>query len=412
MRLLHTSDLHLGQMLYSKSRLEESGKFLSWLIDLIRDEKIDVLLISGDIFDTTSPSNRALGQFFDFLNEVRRSTECEGIVVTGGNHDSPSLLRAPENVLRGLGIHIVSAATDDPGDEALLLNKKDGAPLCIVGAVPFLRDRDVRLSHAGESASEKDAALLSGVRRHYERVTERALELRSENPGTPMVLMGHLFAQGGEIHDGEGVRELYIGNLCQVQSDVFDPAFAYVALGHLHRAQKIKGCTEIRYSGSPCAMSFSEAKLTKSVLIAEFEEDRLTDIRSVPVPAFRELISIEGEFEAIREKLLELSASESTAWLDIYHTGSKIYPNLQDKLLEGIKNPKFTILRVRDAAKRAATIRAQHHGESLDDLTPEQVFERRLEKAAIGTDNEDYTILRNLFREVLHMHARPEDDES
>lgn len=411
MRLLHTSDLHLGQVLYSKSRLDESEKFLSWLIELIRKESIDVLLISGDIFDTTSPSNRALGQFFDFLDKVCRTTDCSGVVVTGGNHDSPSLLRAPENVLRSLGIHIVSTACTDPGDEALLLNKKDGTPLCIVGAVPFLRDRDVRLSKAGESTSEKEAALLAGVRRHYAAVTERALALQSENPGIPMVLMGHLFAQGGEIHEGEGVRELYIGDLCRVNSDVFDPAFAYVALGHLHRPQRIKGCTEIRYSGSPCPMSFSEAKLSKSVLIAEFDREKLTEVCPVTVPSFLQLVSIEGEFEDIRKKLLELAATDSTAWVDIYHTGSKIYPSLQDKLLEGIEKPKFTILRVRDAAKRAATLRSQHHGESLDDLTPEQVFERRLEKADIGRDSEDYTILRNLFREVLHMYARPEDAE-
>lgn len=274
--ILHTSDWHLGRRLYGRMRYEEFEAFLSWLQETISAQKVDVLIVAGDIFDTMTPSNRAQALYYEFLGKVSKLC-CEHIVIVAGNHDSPTFLDAPSKVLKFLNVHVIGTACDDLNDEVLVLDAIDGTPHCIIAAVPYLRDRDVRGSHAGESADSKDANVIKGIRAHYDEVASIA-KARQEHLSNahqrhiPIIATGHLFAAGSKTTEDDGVRDLYVGSLGQISADMFDDGFDYVALGHLHVPQRVGGCEHIRYSGSPIAMGFGEAKQQKQVLLVEFGE--------------------------------------------------------------------------------------------------------------------------------------------
>ena len=289
--ILHTSDWHLGRRLYGRMRYEEFEAFLSWLQETISAQKVDVLIVAGDIFDTMTPSNRAQALYYEFLGKVSKLC-CEHIVIVAGNHDSPTFLDAPSKVLKFLNVHVIGTACDDLNDEVLVLDAIDGTPHCIIAAVPYLRDRDVRGSHAGESADSKDTNVIKGIRAHYDEVASIAKARQqhlsdAHQRHIPIIATGHLFAAGSKTTEDDGVRDLYVGSLGQISADMFDDCFDYVALGHLHVPQRVGGCEHIRYSGSPIAMGFGEAKQQKQVLLVEFGkvEKSLSDESAILQPA-------------------------------------------------------------------------------------------------------------------------------
>lgn len=272
--ILHTSDWHLGRRLYGRMRYEEFEAFLSWLQDAISLQKVDILIVAGDIFDTMTPSNRAQALYYEFLGKVSKSC-CQHIVIVAGNHDSPTFLDAPSNVLKFLNVHVIGTACEDLNDEVLVLEDTNGNPHCIIAAVPYLRDRDVRISGSGESADSKDANVIKGIRAHYDEVAsiakaKQAKFAEANQRHIPIIATGHLFAAGGTTTEDDGVRELYVGSLGKISADMFDESFDYVALGHLHVPQRVGGRESIRYSGSPIAMGFGEAKQQKQVLLVQF----------------------------------------------------------------------------------------------------------------------------------------------
>ena len=274
LKILHTSDWHLGRRLYGRLRYDEFEAFLQWLENTISTQKVDILIVAGDIFDTMTPSNKAQALYYEFLGRVSRSC-CQHVVIVAGNHDSPTFLDAPSNVLKFLNVHVIGTACDDLEDEVLVLGDDDNNPHCIIAAVPYLRDRDVRSSSAGESADSKDANVIKGIRAHYDAVASIAKGqqeelIKSHQRHIPIIATGHLFAAGGKTTDDDGVRDLYVGSLGQISADMFDEGFDYVALGHLHVPQCVGGREGIRYSGSPIAMGFGEAKQQKQVLLVQF----------------------------------------------------------------------------------------------------------------------------------------------
>lgn len=283
--LLHTSDWHLGRRLYGKARYAEFEQFLTWQLAVINAHHVDVLLIAGDIFDTSSPSNQAQTLYYRFLHDVSQ-TACRHVVIVGGNHDSPSFLDAPHRLLKGFNIHVVGSMRDNLDDEILVLNNPNGTPELIIVAVPYLRDRDVRTVANGERLDDKENKLATGIREHYKAVTElakqrqHALE-RQFNKKIPLIGTGHLFATGGVTVEGDGVRELYVGSLAHVGADIFDPQFDYVALGHLHVPQAVGGQAHIRYSGSPIAMGFGESQQQKQVNLVRFEVNN--ELKALPM---------------------------------------------------------------------------------------------------------------------------------
>ena len=283
--LLHTSDWHLGRRLYGKPRYDEFKQFLDWQLQTLREQKVDVLLIAGDIFDTTAPSNQAQNLYYDFLSQVCH-TDCRHVIIVAGNHDSASFLEAPKQLLKAFNIHIIGSMTDTPTDEVITLSDKVGQAELIVMAVPYLRDRDVRTVGHGERLDDKERKLAQGIKAHYAQIADIAIaqqaQLKAKYKRTiPIVATGHLFTVGGQTMEGDGVRDLYVGSLGSIGAEIFHPQIDYVALGHLHIPQAVGGQPHIRYAGSPIAMGFGESRQQKQVHLLRF--DAKPDLLSQPL---------------------------------------------------------------------------------------------------------------------------------
>lgn len=377
MKILHTSDWHLGRTLFGQQRTAEFEAFLNWLRETLETEHIDVLLVAGDVFDTTTPSNRAQQLYYRFLCRVAQ-TDCRHVVITAGNHDSPSFLAAPRELLRQLNVHVVAQAQEDPGAEILELLATDGQPELLVCAVPYLRDRDMRSAEAGESIADKETKLLAAIRQHYAEVVALAAARRQQlAKEIPLVAMGHLFAAGGQTVEGDGVRELYVGSLAHISAGIFPEDIDYLALGHLHVPQQLKGCGTMRYSGSPLPMGFGEARQQKSVCLIEFD-GRRAQVTQLKAPVFQALESIRGDWAQIRSRLLDLVACGSEAWLEIVYTGSEVMTDLREQLDDAIAGSALEILRIKNNRVLEGVLGQRSLEETLDDLDVHQVFARCL----------------------------------
>jgi exonuclease SbcD len=395
--LLHTADWHFGAVLYGQRRHREHAAFSQWFVDCVAREKPDVVLISGDIFDSTTPSHQAQTLYYDTIAALRRGG-CPHIIITGGNHDAPSLLNAIQPLVKDQGIYIVGAATESPADEVVLLRDAAGIPQAIVCAVPYLRDRDVRLSESGQSPDDKHMALVTGIRDHYTAVVAAACQLR-DTLATPVPIlgMGHLFVAGGVA--GDGVRDLYVGTLSHVGSDIFPKSLDYVALGHLHVPQVVSGTTTIRYSGSPLPMGFGEAKQQKRVLkvtIASVGET--PEVTPLYVPVFQRLATVSGDFETIEAALIAFTQADPTEaiWVDIVYTGDALMPDLRDQITACIGTHPLQILRIKN--QRPLTGHDTAPVWDLEDLTHEEVFQYCLDAHQIPEDQR--SVLTDVYRET------------
>jgi len=381
MKILHTSDWHIGRTLYGRKRYEEFEAFLTWLAETIQQNAIDALLVAGDVFDTSAPSNRAQELYYRFLCRVAASS-CRHIVVVAGNHDSPSFLNAPKELLKALDVHVVGSSTASPEDEVLVLRNDQDTPELIVCAVPYLRDRDIRVAEAGESVEDKERKLIEGIRTHYAAVAALAEQKREElGVDIPIVGTGHLFTAGGQTVDGDGVRELYVGSLAHVTAGIFPTCFNYLALGHLHVPQKVNGLETIRYSGSPLPMGFGEAKQQKSVCQVEFHSTAAS-VQLIDVPIFQKLERVKGDWEGISNRILELSATDDPnhpgVWLEVIYDGTEVIGDLRERLEAAISGTQMEILRIKNNRIIERVLGQIHEEETLDDLNVNDVFERCL----------------------------------
>ncbi len=398
MKIIHTSDWHIGRTLYTHKRYEEYEAFLNWLAGLIEEREIDVLLVAGDVFDNSTPTNRSQELYYRFLCRVAAPAN-RHVVIIAGNHDSPSFLDAPRELLKFLNVHIVGAVSDNPDEEVLVLSGADGAARLIVCAIPYLRDRDIRTAEAGESMEDKDRKLVEGIRTHYRLVGAAAEKKRALlTKPVPMVGMGHLFTAGARTTGGDGVRELYVGSLAQVKADVFPPCLEYLALGHLHIPQRVAGSEYIRYSGSPLPIGFGEAGQEKSVVQVEFSGGP-PQVVIIPVPRFQELHSLHGDWATIARDIAALKSAGSKAWLEVVYEGEEIAGNLSERLAEAVAGTSLEILATRNNRVLERAMNMTAAAETLDDLDVTEVFRRCLEAHAVPA--EQYQELLEAYGEVV-----------
>lgn len=403
MKILHTSDWHIGRTLYGRKRYEEFEAFLTWLTETIQQNEIDALLVAGDVFDTSAPSNRAQELYYRFLCRVAASP-CRHVVVIAGNHDSPSFLNAPKELLKALDVHVIGSSSEALEDEVLVLRNEHGDPELIVCAVPYLRDRDIRVAEAGESVEDKERKLIDGIRTHYAAVATLAEQKREElGVDIPIVAMGHLFTAGGQTVDGDGVRELYVGSLAHVTAGIFPACFDYLALGHLHIPQKVNGSEIIRYCGSPLPMGFGEAKQQKSVCQVVFDQEEghsaAASIQLIDVPVFQRLERVKGDWDGISGRMLELSATDSQGWLEVIYEGDEIMGDLRERLEAAISGTRMEILRIKNNRIIDRVLGQIHEEETLDDLNVNDVFERCL--AAHDVPEEQRPELLRAYQEAV-----------
>lgn len=411
MRILHTSDWHIGSALYGRKRYDESEQFLHWLVETIKNCSIEALLVAGDIFDTSTPSNTAQELYYRFLNEVSRTT-CRHVIVTGGNHDSPSFLDAPKALLKAFNVYVVGSAAEREEDEVLVLKDADNNSEAIVCAVPFLRDRDVRQSSEGESYRDKENRLVEGIISHYQTVYEEACKERNElGKSLPIIGMGHLFIAGSSIYkrSGEtnGERDLYVGSLGQVPADRLPP-FDYFALGHLHIPQNVAGCKNIRYSGSPMAMNFDEIHQQKSVVIVDIH-DQHVHIRTVPVPAFRHFEQIKGDWDSIEASLRRLKEESFAGWVEVIYEGQEVIGNLRERVYKLVENTSIEVLKIQNAMLFNAVMKQYEKEVELQDLNPADVFDQCLIDHGIPDDQK--IVLKGLFSEVCRQISEADNQK-
>ncbi len=409
-------------MLLGRSRYGEFRLFLDWLLEKIVERQIDVLLVAGDVFDTQTPGPRVQRLYYEFLHRLS-GTGCRHVVVIGGNHDSPQLLDAPGELLRRINVHVVGGV-DIAGDgcanverELLLLRGNDGAPELIVCAVPFLREREISWSEAGDSATEKERRLTGAIRDHYAEIAEKAGKLRAEierEHGTrlPIVGMGHLFAVAARERElfssvsendaekrcsltGEGVRELYVGSLGAVDASHFPADFDYMALGHLHIARRV-GSETVRYSGSPLPMGFGEGSQRKYLVESTYADGAMS-VGLIEVPRFSHLVSIAGSREEIREAVEKWKTSPLPVWMDVRLTEPLDSFGLQKELDAWTAGTPIDILRF--FVPRPAVTRMSSVALEIDMLDEHHLFKRRLDRANIPENDREPYVRR--YKEIL-----------
>jgi len=409
MKILHTADWHLGKRLYRHDLADDHVRFLDWLAETIEERAIDVLLVSGDVFDTTNPNDGSMALYYQFLTRMlplRRQ-----IILTGGNHDSASKLNAPRQLLRHLDIHVVGCASGDCTEELIRLSR--GSTDLLVAAVPYLRDADLRQSISGQTYEDRIEALRMGIRNHYERLADHCQTAFS---GVPVLAMGHLYVNGASVSP-ESEREIHaVGGQAAFATEHFPEGFDYVALGHIHVPQRIGSSEFVRYSGSPLPLSFSERDNRHQLLELTLEDGKITQVESVPVPRFRSLRHIAGPLDCVRDELERLEVDEDRL------------PTLVEVLVEE-ENENLAIRQQFDLlqrdytgapfllAKSRLTFRNKLKGLAelyvadthLRDLSYLDVFAKRLDASGVVDDQRDTLMeaYRQLYRIVTENQTAP-----
>lgn len=311
MRILHTSDWHLGHTFCERSRTEEQGFFLDWLLRALDEHAVDVLVVAGDVFDIANPPAEALALYYGFLARLNAAAQARAratgrrlrAVIVGGNHDSASRLDAPSDVLEALDVTVVGG--HDPardvlplGDAAGLLvpiTGPSGGVELVVAAVPYLHEFRIGVRSFDAEAAALRSAMKSAFREVYTRLADKA---QAAFPGVPLVATGHLtcLPSEGALTTAEDAIPLEInrvGTLGALGPSVFDERYAYVALGHIHRGFAVDDARRIHYSGTPVQVSPVEPASSRRVLLVDIDASAVKT-QGIPVPQRRRLVRLDG----------------------------------------------------------------------------------------------------------------------
>ncbi|MFT5934515.1 MAG: exonuclease SbcD [Hydrogenophaga sp.] len=403
MRMLHTSDWHLGQHFMGKSRQAEHQALIDWLVVQIDAHAVDAVLVAGDIFDTGAPPSYARELYSELVVKLHRAGV--SLLLLGGNHDSVATLGESRAVLAFLSATVV-AAVGDPAEHVMVLPRRggQGEAGCIVCAVPFIRPRDVLRSQAGQSAEDKQQSMQAAIQAYYQAVVEagraRQAALQHElGRVVPLIATGHLTTVGASSN--ESVREIYVGSLDAFPTAAFPPV-DYIALGHIHKPQKVGGLEHIRYCGSPIALGFDEARQQKEMLLVDLDETGLVAVTALPVPRFQALVSVSGNLLSLASAIATAAAAgtaEKPVWLEVTVAEDDYLSDLPERIGAMTQGLPVEVLRVRRQRAGSAATLAGELIATLDELSPDDVFARRL--AAENLAPELQQALSQRYREVV-----------
>jgi exonuclease SbcD len=395
MKILHTSDWHIGKQLHKYDLSEDLDLFFDWLLNYIKTENIDVLLVSGDIFDQANPSQAAYKQYYDLLKKLI-NLDCK-IILTGGNHDSPAVLNAPAELLKAFDISVIGGATERMVDMFIPI-KKNGEKI-VVAAIPFLKDRDIRKSVAGETYATKIEQIKAGLSSYFSNVNSYYKEY---HPDEVFILMGHLYVQGSELSESE--RDIQIGNQAGIAATMFGEIPHYIALGHIHKPQVISDLQNIHYCGSPVPLSFSEKEDCKQINVITVKNNEITNVEIIPIPKHRNLVTFEGNLNEVEYKLnnyfekttltslAEIIVNEENETIERRQAFEALTSAEPNSNLEIVKSRLNFKSKIRGASEAFAV------GTDVADVTPMQMFEKKLE---LQSSLENTDELKNAFREIL-----------
>ncbi len=385
-RLVHTSDWHLGHELYGFERGPEHDAFLDWLASKVDELRADGLIVAGDIYDTVNPPIPAQQRLYRFLSRVLTADPFLEIVIVGGNHDSAARLELPRELLNDGRVHLFGAVPrvsgrPAPGRTVVELHDRSGIPRAMCGAVPYLRPGDLPVSAKGDEA----VGLL--YREVIDSVSGQARDL-------PLVLTGHLHVTGGVVSE-LSERRVLIGGQEAVSSTIFPSNVAYVALGHLHKPQAIAGLTQIRYSGSPLPMSVAEKDYEHSVVVVDIGTDGVvhTDLLRTPRPvAFYRVPAVgAAPLDQVESELLRLDLEDpgvnSRPFIEVAVALDSAQPDLKERIEAALDGKPLRLTRIvrQTAGQRGALADGVRDMLTLGELEPIDVFGQR-HRAEYGTD--------------------------
>lgn len=343
MKLIHTADWHLGQTFFGYERAAEHIRFLGWLSSLIVEQSIDVLLVAGDLFDGPNPSAASQKIFFDFIRKVTSENPLLKVVITAGNHDSGARLEAPSPLLDSMGVTVrgvLQRTADGDIDYDHHIIPIDEKVCCL--AVPYLRQGDYPPSDS----------YAQGVRMMYENLVKRAGER------FPLIVaMGHIHATGADVSLDDRAERTVVGGLDCVDVSAVSEQFAYMALGHLHKAQSVAHCSNVRYSGSPLPMSFAERNNRQSVTLVTID-DNATVVEKVPFDSPVKLVSIPNEpksLDCVLDEIAQLQRGEVndfSPFLEIRVAISEPEPDMRQKIEEALDGCAMRLARIEAVTQR------------------------------------------------------------
>lgn len=388
LRILHTADWHLGHTLHDLPRDREHDRFLSWLHDQLLAHAVDALLVAGDVFETANPPARAMRAWYGFLARARLAMPALDIVIVGGNHDSAARLEAAHPVLHELRIHVVGAL--DRGADGQLALDRVVVPLrdasgqvgawCL--AVPFLRAADLPAVDPG--IDDGGDPLVAGVRAVYDQALSLARARRQ--PGQALVAMGHCYMVGGQLSE-LSERRVLGGNQHALPTGLFAADLAYVALGHLHRAQAVGGREGVRYSGSPIPLAVDEADYTHQVRLVELHGDRLVGSRALPVPRAVEVLRLPADgpapwdqVEPLLRALPAAAGADRDEWpyLEVRVALDAPMPALRRLVEQALADRAARLVRLSVTRQGDGRSLAEAEGgRALGELGPDRVFRRK-----------------------------------
>jgi exonuclease SbcD len=415
MRLLHTSDWHLGHTLHEASREEEHAAFLAWLLDTLEAREVDALLVTGDIFDSANPPASAQRDWYRFLVAAGRRRPGLRVVAIAGNHDSAARLEAPGEVLAALDVTVVGELPRVDGrldaDRLLVpLCDRDGVTRAWVAAIPYLRPSDL----AGLAGPDDDGGEALAVDPKATRVAAvyaeaAALAKGRKRDGEAIVLTGHLYAAGTKLSD-LSERKIQKGNLEAVSHEAFDDDVAYAALGHLHLAQSVGGRENVRYAGSPIPLALSEAGYRHEVVLVELPVGGAARVETILVPRSVEILRLPGDGPGkLAEVLRLLGALPSDP--DPERLGPDLRPYLEVRLLleageptwkgdieAAVEGKAVRLLRIERSSTATGDPAPGPTDRTLSEVTPEEVFRMKYARQHGGDPPEDLLVA---FGEIL-----------
>ncbi|WP_263668519.1 exonuclease SbcCD subunit D C-terminal domain-containing protein [Bacteroides nordii] len=412
-RILHTADWHLGQTFFGYDRVEEHTHFLQWLVRELKENKIDVLLIAGDIFDVSNPSAASQHMFYRFIRQVTEENPKLQLVVVAGNHDSAARLEAPLPLLQEMRTEIRGIVRRHEGEidyDHLIVELKNSEgeveALCL--AVPFLRQGDYPVvTTDGNPYAE-------GVKELYARLQERALQRRKD--GQALVAVGHLQATGSEIAERDFSERTIIGGLECVSPDTFTEQIAYTALGHIHKSQRVSGRENVRYAGSPLPMSFAEREYHHGVVIVTLAEGWAVEIEKREYVPLVGLLSVPRGKAATPEEVLEelahlpLASEEAEGeqterslhfpYLEIKVLLTEPEPMLRQQIEEAIADKAVRLARIVSVYRQAEenTLEEEVLAAGLQEMNPLQIVKATFENIYQSEMPEE---LERLFQQAM-----------
>lgn len=407
---LHTSDWHLGQFFHNHEREFEHCQFLNWLLQQIKEKQPNALLIAGDIFDVVNPAAKAQKQLYQFLSDAHDLAPHMQTLMIAGNHDSGYRIEQVEPFLakfNAKAVGIVSKNERQFDLDRLLVpiydEQKNVVAWCLT--LPYLRSAEITGLNEHTSNNQSAIAYL-----HQQLIAEAKTR---KQPHQALILMSHAHMQGGETSDSE--RPIVVGNEEALSTALFDDVIDYVALGHLHKPQKVSH-EHIRYSGSPIPLSFSERHYKHQVLDvhidSEADENQRFQYESLIIPRTVDVIRIREALpnlvQAVQALTVgEIDALEQRHFLEIEYTTDAPPPvDLRQQIEHALPPHRYRLLRLSRIAQRNPIDDQTTSKVDLEPPTPEKLFMSLWEKMGY---QQDESVQRDFLQ--LLQEAQQESDE-